>query len=659
VRAWVALGFALLVVAAPSAFCQCSGTATSMTCTNSTALTVADATGAFPSETPGVASSCPSSITVSGMTGTISSLQVKLNRLSSQQTADLDMLLVSPSGTKFVFLSDAGGDTGITSNATVTFDDSAGTLASTAGGLPTSSYKPSAYGGADSFSSPAPAPTFNGDYAATDGAATFTSKSGGADPNGTWSLYVMDDSAGGTAGISGGWCVAFTLSSDTPSTTSVSSSANPPFTGDSVTFTATLQNSSTHAAVTVGTVTFREGTTVLAGPLSLNGTGQASFSTSTLTEAVHTITAYYSGSPGAYNTSNGSVDQEVNNHTVVTGTQYCNPGTISHSSSGTATPYPSHIFIPSLPAAITKLTPSLENFSHTQTADLDLLLVGPTGAQIVPFSDVGGNTGITSGADITLDDAAASALPGSGGITSGTYKPTSPGGADPFPAPAPTVNASDYAATDGAATFGSVFNGTNPGGTWSLYAVNDNAGGTMSITGGWCLDIATDYLLTTGVSPAGTGTVTPPSGNYYAPSTVVPIAAAPNAGYVFNSWTGPVASPTSASTTVTMNEPTTVTANFTPAATSLSGLVVGKSGPQNARVWTLRLSNSGPGVANGAQIDSFGLTQVAGAACTPVVSSPAAFPLPITDMAPSSSGPMGTRNISRRPNSACSTEYVC
>jgi len=77
---------------------------------------------------------------------------------------------------------------------------------------------------------------------------------------------------------------------------------------------------------------------------------------------------------------------------------------------------------------------------------------------------------------------------------------------------------------------------------------------------------STSYLLTTGVSPSGGGTVAPATGYQDANSTV-PLTATPAAGYVFSSWIGPVASASSASTTVTMSAPETVTANFISALT--------------------------------------------------------------------------------------------
>jgi hypothetical protein len=74
--------------------------------------------------------------------------------------------------------------------------------------------------------------------------------------------------------------------------------------------------------------------------------------------------------------------------------------------------------------------------------------------------------------------------------------------------------------------------------------------------------IPATYLLATAANPANGGTVTPASGLYYAPGTIVNLKATPATGYVFFNWTGPVASASSASTTVTMSDPESVTANF-------------------------------------------------------------------------------------------------
>jgi hypothetical protein len=60
--------------------------------------------------------------------------------------------------------------------------------------------------------------------------------------------------------------------------------------------------------------------------------------------------------------------------------------------------------------------------------------------------------------------------------------------------------------------------------------------------------------------------------------------------------------------------------------TTLGAIIVGRSGPSNARAWTIQFTDNGPGVATGVQISSMSLTQTAGTACTPaVISLPSAI----------------------------------
>jgi len=75
------------------------------------------------------------------------------------------------------------------------------------------------------------------------------------------------------------------------------------------------------------------------------------------------------------------------------------------------------------------------------------------------------------------------------------------------------------------------------------------------------------YTLTMAVSPGGSGTTTPAVGGHsYASGTSVPITATAATGYHFVNWTVSggtgVANPTNASTTVSVDQNKTVTANF-------------------------------------------------------------------------------------------------
>ena len=76
----------------------------------------------------------------------------------------------------------------------------------------------------------------------------------------------------------------------------VASSQSPAWTGQSVTLTATVSAVAPAIGVPRGTVTFRDGTTILgSGPVTLSGKGQASYSISILSLGSHNITASYSG----------------------------------------------------------------------------------------------------------------------------------------------------------------------------------------------------------------------------------------------------------------------------------------------------------------------------------------------------------------------------
>lgn len=154
-------------------------------------------------------------------------------------------------------------------------------------------------------------------------------------------------------------------------------------------------------------------------------------------------------------------------------------GPVTIPPAGTATPYPSTISVSGLPGTISKVAVTLEGLSHGFADDLDILLVGP-GGSVVLMSDSGGGDAL-EGLVLTFDDDAPFPLPDGSGIASGSYRPTSHGESDSFPAPAP---APPYGASLG------VFEGNDPNGTWSLYVVDDSDvdGGAID---GWTLSLTT------------------------------------------------------------------------------------------------------------------------------------------------------------------------
>jgi Ca2+-binding RTX toxin-like protein len=152
------------------------------------------------------------------------------------------------------------------------------------------------------------------------------------------------------------------------------------------------------------------------------------------------------------------------------------------STSGPANRYPSNNRVRLLYPNITKATVTFESLSHTAPGDIDALLVGPHGQTVLLMSDAGGPSDI-SRVRLTFDDSAATSLPNSTQITSGTFRPTNYGSPDPFPAPAPTGSPPGV--------FGSslsTFNGTNPNGNWRLF-INDDAGADVGQLDRWTLHL--------------------------------------------------------------------------------------------------------------------------------------------------------------------------
>jgi Ca2+-binding RTX toxin-like protein len=123
-------------------------------------------------------------------------------------------------------------------------------------------------------------------------------------------------------------------------TTSLSSSANPSAYGQSVTFTATVAPVSPGAGTPTGTVLFYDGNTQI-GSGSLNqvsGNDQATFSTSSLSVATHSITASYQTDGNFATSTSSAVSQTVNQDATTTSlSSSVNPSAYGQSVTFTAT----------------------------------------------------------------------------------------------------------------------------------------------------------------------------------------------------------------------------------------------------------------------------------------------------------------------------------
>ncbi|AKV67086.1 Alkaline phosphatase [Microcystis panniformis FACHB-1757] len=153
----------------------------------------------------GTSTPYPSTINVSGLSGNINSLKVTLTNLSHTWPDDIDVLLVGPTGTKALLMSDVGGSSGV-NNVTLTFDPTATSSLPDSGLITSGSYKATDFETGDFFNAPAPGGPYGTDFSVFNG----------INPNGTWSLYVVDDAGGDAGTIAGGWSLLIGTGTATP-----------------------------------------------------------------------------------------------------------------------------------------------------------------------------------------------------------------------------------------------------------------------------------------------------------------------------------------------------------------------------------------------------------------------------------------------------------
>lgn len=144
----------------------------------------------------GAASPYPSTINVAGQ-GLITSITVDLFGFTHTFPDDVNVLLVSPTGTAVDLMGDAGG-TGDIINVDLTFDDAAATAIPDGAQLSSGTYRPFQYGAQDYSLGGGGAPA--GPY------QSLLASLIGQNPNGDWRLFVFDD-AGGDVGSLSGWAL--------------------------------------------------------------------------------------------------------------------------------------------------------------------------------------------------------------------------------------------------------------------------------------------------------------------------------------------------------------------------------------------------------------------------------------------------------------------
>ena len=162
---------------------------------------------------------------------------------------------------------------------------------------------------------------------------------------GSHSIKAVFTPTGSFLGGSG----TLTQAVDYATSTAVTSSSNPATSGQTVTFTATVSNTSSSGGTPTGSIEFFDGATMLGAgqKVSASSTGATfSFATSALSAGPHTIRAVFTPS-GTFLTSTGSLAHAVNALTSTAVASNTNPLTFGQvvtftatvtDTSGTATP---------------------------------------------------------------------------------------------------------------------------------------------------------------------------------------------------------------------------------------------------------------------------------------------------------------------------------
>jgi hypothetical protein len=160
-----------------------------------------------PGTTKGNATPYPSAIEVSGLpNGVITDVDLLLQDFSHAVPEDVDILLSAPNGRRALVMSDAGRIFRVT-NIDLTLDDEAAAPL-TQFELDSGVFRPADFSSLgdvpDTFTAPAPA---------LDGSVALSTFDG-ANPNGTWQLFVTDD-ASGDSGDLRAWALRITTEVDT------------------------------------------------------------------------------------------------------------------------------------------------------------------------------------------------------------------------------------------------------------------------------------------------------------------------------------------------------------------------------------------------------------------------------------------------------------
>ncbi|NDJ62750.1 MAG: hypothetical protein GYB67_16630 [Chloroflexi bacterium] len=482
----------------------------------------------------GPANPYPSVITVDNLPGLIIDVKVQLRGLTHGAPADLDILVIGPTGSTALVASDACAGT-VVNGVTWTLSAVAAQPLPSAGACPSGSYQPANYDGSDGDNLPLPAP--GGPYGSA------LSVFNGTNANGVWQILVFDDQAGSTGLLGQGWALEITTAPALIAVpgTGTSGIANP---------YPTLLNVSGQGGLIADVNANISGVThpfaddldlLLVGPtgqsvlLVSDACGSPDLVDVNWTISDEAVTLLPDTGPcvaGSFRPSNYPGDSDVfpapapagPYGTALSGFDGLSPNGLwqlyavddtpgsagfivdgfsvqfvtqpsaitvpGAGSTGIANPYPATVDVTGRTGTITDVDVVVNGVTHSRPDDLDMLVVSPGGQAAVLASDACGESDIVN-RTWTFDDEAALPLPDATLCSSGSFRPADyePGENYPFPAPLGTHSANL-----------AVFDGIDPNGTWQLFIVDDLVNETGFVVTDWQVNITT----TTGGGGAGT-----------------------------------------------------------------------------------------------------------------------------------------------------------
>jgi uncharacterized repeat protein (TIGR01451 family) len=417
----------------------------------------------------GTAGVYPSTLAVSNLYPAVDQVVVTFAGLTSTNGQHLAALLAAPNagpaGSNVVLMANAGAR--IAAPATLTFDDAATNSLQSVATVVSGTYQPTALAPVPRFPGAAPAPPYGTNLAAL----------GNSNPNGTWSLYLTNDSQASRGTLANGWSLAIRCLE-----TNQNRYLLP---GETVTMYFALRNTAGLATTKlVSTLLASNGIAAPSGPQDYGALVADAPSVS----RPFTFTA--NGTNGQSISAVFKLQDEGRDLGTVTfnyvlgimAQSYTNNSPIAIPAAPyatNATPYPATNGVFGLQGVITKATVTLSNLTHTSPQDLNVLVCSPAGQSVLLFANAGGATNIAN-VVLTLDDTASNRLSQASTMVSGTNRPSDyrPGYSLPFPAPSRPY---------GSAL--SAFNGSNPNGLWSLYLYDSTPfdGGSV---GAWWLTLS-------------------------------------------------------------------------------------------------------------------------------------------------------------------------